>query len=80
MAACNPNELLEEVKCYGCVGATIPQLFRLALLRRSVLNAMPSADTSYAYLIEYSKCYACYGVSQYDMLELALLDLLSGGS
>lgn len=74
MPATSVGILLDEVKCYACLGASISQLIKLALMRRVLLAANPSADVSVAGLMEYAKCYACYGASTVQLLELALMD------
>lgn len=77
MAAIATNTLLDEVKCYACFGASLTQLMKLALLRRQLLAAVPTADVSAGALIEYAKCYGCYGASLVDLIELALLDQIA---
>lgn len=74
MSQISVNTLLDEVKCYACLGISINQLIKLALLRRILLAASPSEDVSVGALMEYAKCYACYGSSAAQLLELALLD------
>ncbi len=77
MAAIDTNTLMAETKCYACLGMTMTQLLKLGLLRRQLLAAVPTADTSMQALMSYAKCYACYGASAYDMLELAMLDQIA---
>jgi hypothetical protein len=77
MAAISTQTLLSEVQCYACYGSSITTLLKLALLRRILLAAVPSADVSASALIAYAKCYACYGSSVMDLIELALLDQIA---
>lgn len=80
MAATPANELLAEVRCYACAGASDVELLRLAMLRRTLIALVPAADTSMNALLEYSKCYACFGASLVELLELALLDQIAQAS
>lgn len=77
MAATSAQTLFSEVSCYACAGASEVQLLRLAMMRRTLLALLPSADVSFQGLMAYSKCYACYGASVPQLLEMALLDQIS---
>ena len=77
MAAIDTNTLLEETKCYACLGMSVAELLELGLLRRTLIAANPAADTSMQGLMTYATCYACYGASNFQLLKLALLDQIS---
>lgn len=77
MPAIDPNTLLEEAECYACLGISLSQGMKLALLSRTLKASVPEADTSAEALAEYSKCYTCFGASLYDTLVIALLDQIS---
>lgn len=77
MAAIDSNVLLDETKCYACLGMSIAQLLELGLLRRTLIAANPAADTTMQGLMTYAKCYACYGASSFEILQLALLDQIA---
>jgi len=79
MAAIPAQTLFDETKCYACLGASIPQLLKVGLLRRIVLAEDPTADLSVNALMEYVKCYLCNGtVSGLDAIELALTSMWLG--
>jgi len=73
----DPQILLNESRCYSCLGVSISQSLRLALIARTVQVFDAQANVTPAYLVDYGKCYECYGASIGDLLELALLDQLS---
>jgi hypothetical protein len=77
MAAIDTNVLLDETKCYACLGMSIAQLLELGLLRRTLIARVPTADVTMQGLMTYAKCYACYGASSFELLKLALLDQIS---
>ncbi len=77
MAAIPTQTLLDETKCYACLGMSLTRLLKVALMRRALLAAVPTADVSMQGLISYAKCYACYGATDADLLELALLDQIA---
>jgi len=71
------KSLLNGVRCYACLGISMPKLVELALYRDWLLSVYPSADTSLAALTENGKCLACYGMKAFDVLRLSLLSEIS---
>jgi len=71
------NILMEEGKCYACVGASDAEIIKLSLMSRTLIALAPESDTSVNALMEYSKCYACYGFTGVELLELSLLDQIA---
>lgn len=72
------NELLAEVKCYGCLGLSIGQLLKLALLRRQLLALDSEAATDVDSLLDHGKCFQCHlGGDVGRILELSLLDKIA---
>lgn len=78
MAAINPQTLESEARCYRCLNpGSTAQTYRIALLVRTLVALLPTADVSIQGLITYGQCYACYGLSDGDIVEIALLDQIS---
>lgn len=72
------DTLLAEVACYNCEWRPdFAQSLRIALIRRSVLAANPSADVSTAAVNTAAACFLCLGISGADGQELALLTMLA---
>jgi hypothetical protein len=80
MTSADITAILDETKCYACLGLSVSQLLELGLLRRWLLKLSPSADTSVKTLMDSSACVACYGASQYELLELALLEAIANAT
>lgn len=81
MPAINPQTLFDEAKCYSCNStANTAQMLRLALLRRTLIALVPTADTTPQGLMTYGACYACYGMTEADIMELAMLDQISAAA
>jgi hypothetical protein len=79
MPALNPQTLISEGRCYECFVAdlSLAKGIKLALLARTLIALVPTADVTPQGLLTYAQCYACYGMSQFEMIELALLDQIS---
>lgn len=79
MAAIASSILLEEAKCYFCfiTDLSIARGIKLALLARTLIALVPTANTTPQALLAYANCYGCYGATLYDMIELALLDQIA---
>ncbi len=73
------DTLMEEGKCYACMGPLSSyQILKLALLRRIALGVSPSADVSPQGLLATTNCYACLNISIFDLFRLALLNIING--
>lgn len=77
MAATATQTLISEASCYLCVGISIAQAVKLALMARTLLALSPTADVSRQSLLAYAHCFACLGMSVGELMEMALLDQIS---
>lgn len=76
--AVDADTLLDEAKCYACVGMSQAQQMRLALLRRISLASNPSNDVTPRNLMVQGAVFLGIGASQADQMELALLAQIAG--
>ena len=74
MPATDSNTLLNESKCFACIGATQTDMLKISLLIRKLKAVHPAADVTPNGLLDYGKCYACLGLSPIETVMIALLD------
>ena len=74
MAATDPQSLFNQSKCYLCVGISLFQALKLALLAQISLAKNAANDVTPAGLMTQGKCWPCFSNTDTGrIMELALL-------